>query len=92
MKYVAIIVGLLLSSCVTASPWTNTPGDYTLHLRGEAELMKKYRELGGKKADVAGFAVYDREPCEIYIRIDQVNGVVLAHELRHCREKGSWHD
>ena len=88
-----ILVVVLLSNCAIApSPWIITPGTFTLHVLDREELMAEYRALGGRKDDVAGFALYDREPCVIYIRVDQVNGVVLNHELRHCREKGSWHD
>ena len=93
MKTLPIIIGLFLSGCaITPNLWTITPGIFTLYILDREKLMAEYRTLGGKKDDVAGFTMYNREPCMIYLRVDQVNGVVLAHELRHCREKGSWHD
>ena len=100
MTSLVILAVLFLSGCATApSSWIITPGAATLITLGEADLMDKYRALGGTKDDVAAFvmcALTPDELTEIYIRTDMLNATVMAHEWRHkkdCDEgKESWHD
>lgn len=90
------LTSLLLASCslppFPPSPWTITPGDFALFIRNEAALMTAYRTRGGTKTSIAGFAVHTTSPPQIWLRTDMVNARTIAEELRHIREKGSWHD
>ena len=97
MRTLIVFLVLVLAGC--ASPFDVQPGDVILHIRTDAQLQKDYQRLMKKAGKVNGktdkydglvneFTLANREPCEIWLRIDLE---WLEHALRHCRE-GVWHD
>ncbi len=88
MKIARILVALLLAGCASGEllPKPLPVTDVVVHIRDPEPLRKEYRALGGKVPRIFGFAMVDRDPCEVWI-LTTATIADLAHEVDHC-EKG----
>ena len=93
MKITRILVALLLlTGCASGEllPKPLPEIDIVVHIRDSEPLRDEYRALGGKVPRIFGFAMIDRDPCEVWI-LTTATIADLAHEVEHC-ERGFNHD
>ena len=91
MRLLRFLLPLLLWGCGPGE-WVPQQGDVILRIRDKAELRQQYMRHGGAELNlqVWGFALSNREPCEIWVTPEAVRMGIIRHELKHC-DLGAWH-